>query len=102
MKGEKQLRQKNLILRLLCPLLALLLIFQMAVPVAAKDFPKSWPTAPEIADETGILMEASTGQILFDKGMDEVRYPASTTKVMTALLILENIEDLMKLLLLQM
>ena len=40
MKGEKQLRQKNLILRLLCPLLALLLIFQMAVPVAAKDFPK--------------------------------------------------------------
>lgn len=94
MKGEKQLRQKNLILRLLCPLLALLLIFQMAVPVAARDFPKSWPTAPEIADETGILMEASTGQILFDKGMDEVRYPASTTKVMTALLILENIEDL--------
>ena len=26
--------------------------------------------------------------------MDEIRYPASTTKVMTALLILENIEDL--------
>lgn len=94
MKGDKPLKQKHVSSKLLCPLLALLLIFQMAVPVAAKDFPKSWPTPPEIASETGILMEASTGQILFDKGMDEIRYPASTTKVMTALLILENIKDL--------
>ena len=31
---------------------------------------------------------------LFDKDMNEIRYPASTTKAMTALLILENIDDL--------
>ena len=32
--------------------------------------------------------------MLFDKSMNEIRYPASTTKVMTALIILENIPDL--------
>lgn len=91
------MKQKHPILKLLCPFLALLLLLRTALPVSADtfpEFPESWPTAPEIASETGILMEATTGQILFDKNMDEVRYPASTTKVMTALLILENIEDL--------
>ena len=55
-----------------------------------------WPSAPEIADETGVLLEASTGQVLFDKDMNEIRYPASTTKAMTALLILENISNINK------
>lgn len=95
MKGDNYLRQKHPILKLLCPLLAFILTIQTTVlSVSAKDFPRNWPQAPEIADETGILMEASTGQVLFDKHMDEVRYPASTTKVMTALLILEKIKDL--------
>ena len=79
---------------LLCISLALTLLFGSFSTVQAADFPKSWPQAPEITEETGVLMEASTGQILFDKSMDEIRYPASTTKVMTALLILENVGDL--------
>lgn len=39
-----------------------------------------------------ILMEASTGKILYEKNSNEVRYPASTTKIMTAILVLENCE----------
>lgn len=80
--------------KLFCPLLALFLTLQTPLSASAADFPEGWPAAPEIADETGILMDADSGQVLFDKGMDEKRYPASTTKVMTALLILENIPDL--------
>ncbi len=79
---------------LLCISLALFLLFGSFSTVLAAEFPQSWPQAPEIAEETGVLMEVSSGQILFDKSMDEIRYPASTTKVMTALLILENVEDL--------
>ena len=75
-------------------LLSLSLILSVFSSVQAAEFPSSWPQAPEIAEETGILMEATTGQVLFDKGMDEIRYPASTTKIMTALLILENVKDL--------
>lgn len=87
--------KKNILLKPLCCVLsAFILMLSSYSPVEAAEFPASWPQSPEIAEETGVLMEASTGQILFDKGMDEIRYPASTTKVMTTLLILENIEDL--------
>ena len=75
-------------------LLSLALILSVFSPVQAAEFPSGWPQAPEIAEETGILMEATTGQVLFDEEMDEIRYPASTTKIMTALLILENVKDL--------
>ncbi len=75
-------------------LLSLALILSVFSPVQAAEFPSGWPQGPEIAEETGILMEATTGQVLFDKEMDEIRYPASTTKIMTALLILENVKDL--------
>lgn len=87
--------KKNILLKPLCCVLsAFILMLSFYSPVEAAEFPASWPQAPEIAEETGVLMEASTGQILFDKGMDEIRYPASTTKIMTTLLLLENIEDL--------
>lgn len=38
-----------------------------------------------------ILMEPSTGQILYEKNADEQRHPASVTKVMTLLLAFEQI-----------
>lgn len=37
-----------------------------------------------------ILMEASTGKILYEKGAHDVVPPASTTKIMTAILTLEH------------
>ncbi|MCI9247452.1 MAG: D-alanyl-D-alanine carboxypeptidase [Clostridia bacterium] len=37
-----------------------------------------------------ILMETSSGKILYEKNSNQVRYPASTTKIMTAILVLEN------------
>jgi len=49
-----------------------------------------WPQAPEIASETAILMDGDTGVILYNKGMDEIRYPASITIIMTCLLALEK------------
>ena len=45
---------------------------------------------PEINAEGSVLMDASTGEILFSKNPDKVLEPASTTKVMTAILTLEN------------
>lgn len=38
-----------------------------------------------------ILMESSTGQVLYEKNADEQRHPASVTKVMTLLLTFEEI-----------
>ncbi len=47
---------------------------------------------PAITAETGIVIDARTGVVLYDKFMNEQREPASTTKVMTALLALENLD----------
>lgn len=89
------MNKKYRLQKFLCPLLALFLILTSAGPVLAETGTvAAWPSSPEIADASGVLMEVSTGQVLFDKGMNEIRYPASTTKAMTTLIILENIEDL--------
>lgn len=45
---------------------------------------------PNIISPSALLMDSKTGQILYEKNIDEKLYPASTTKVMTALLLLED------------
>jgi D-alanyl-D-alanine carboxypeptidase (penicillin-binding protein 5/6) len=49
-------------------------------------------TPPEIAGEAGILIDVKTGMVLFEKNPHKKLYPASITKVMTAILVLENSE----------
>lgn len=43
--------------------------------------------------KSAILIEASTGEILFERNADEKLVPASMTKMMSMLLIIENIEN---------
>ena len=47
---------------------------------------------PDITSPTAILVEASTGSVLYEKDADTRRSPASVTKIMTELLIIEAIE----------
>ena len=50
-----------------------------------------WPEGPKVVAETAILMDVDSGEILYAKGIDEKRAPASTTKIMTAMLALEKV-----------
>ena len=50
-----------------------------------------WPQGPKVIAETAILMDLDTGEILYAKGIDEKRAPASTTKIMTAMLAIEKV-----------
>lgn len=45
---------------------------------------------PTIGSDYAVLIDAKTGEVLYDKGMNSPFPPASTTKLMTALLTLEN------------
>ena len=54
------------------------------------SIPEEWPDAPEVAAEAAILIDAESGEILYGKNATKKMYPASTTKLMTALLTLEN------------
>jgi tetratricopeptide (TPR) repeat protein len=44
----------------------------------------------QIISETAVLIDADTGEVLFDKDMHKLMHPASITKIMTALLALEH------------
>jgi len=47
---------------------------------------------PEIKSDSAILMDQKTGKILYDKDLHKKLYPASLTKILTAILILENMD----------
>ena len=48
---------------------------------------------PEIGSSAAIVMEASTGNVLYEKNPDERRSPASITKIMTLILIFDALEE---------
>ena len=48
---------------------------------------------PEVAAPSAVLMEASTGTVLFEKNSHERLAPASVTKIMTLLLVIEALES---------
>ena len=56
--------------------------------VEPKDY--EMPMAPTINSDTAIVVELNSGVVLYSKNINQRMYPASLTKVMTALLTLEN------------
>ena len=72
--------------RLRAGLLALVvLLFSTAAAGSAEA-----ANAPEIASEGAVLYNATSGKFLYEKNANHQYYPASITKFMTALLVLEN------------
>lgn len=65
-------------------LTAALLMSLFALPVFAEEV--------EIAAPSAILIDAATGTVLFEKNADERLAPASVTKVMTLLLVMEALD----------
>jgi len=47
---------------------------------------------PELHAQGAILMEATTGRVLFGKNEHEIMYPASMTKLLTAMIALEYLQ----------
>ena len=70
----------------LCCLIAALLLFGGSIGIETAYA----ATAPQIASEGAALYNATTGQFLYEKNANQQFYPASITKFMTALLVLEN------------
>lgn len=46
----------------------------------------------EIVCKSAVVIESETGKILFDKNAKQKAYPASTTKIITALIAIENLD----------
>lgn len=76
-------------LRITGILLTICMILGTIFPVLAE----TENTSLEISAASGILMEVETGKILYEKDSNTRRSPASVTKVMTLLLIFEQLES---------
>lgn len=58
---------------------------------AAEDSPAySADEPPALSSPVALLVDRDTGYVLFEQGADEQRTPASITKILTALVVLEN------------
>lgn len=85
------------IFALICALCCLPTAYAVDIPepTLSPDANKYDAEHPELLYEdqlyaaSAILIEASTGKVIFEKNADQVMYPASTTKILTALLALE-------------
>lgn len=62
---------------------------QRAMAIQSNEIP-NWPVGPVVSAESAILIEAETGAVLYAKNIHQQEYPASTTKIMTTLLAVEN------------
>ena len=49
---------------------------------------------PELNSEGVVVMNAETGQIIYGKNQDKQYYPASTTKILTCLVVLDKVKNL--------
>ena len=78
----KQLKRKG-ILALAC----VISIFSMSVCAFAKP---DWPLDTGCQSEAGIVMDLDSGAVLFAQNIHVQEYPASITKLLTALVVVEN------------
>lgn len=60
---------------------------------ADTDAIENWPQGPQIEAGSAVLMDLNTGTILYSKNADTKSYPASITKIMTALLACETLDQ---------
>ncbi len=98
----------KLVQRLLCIIMAMLVLTAVPMscalgeedvfiaPTLPDDAPKYDPEHPENLGEdqlyakSVVLMEANSGKIIFEKNPDAIMFPASTTKILTTMLGIQN------------
>lgn len=72
--------------KIICSLVLTMLLFQYGFCIQSKATEETL----KIYSEAAILIEAETGEILFEKDIYARKYPASTTKILTAIIALEK------------
>lgn len=70
--------------------LALALSVSILAPLATIAKPANATINPNIQAKSAIVLDYETGEVIYSKDANEIRYPASTTKLMTALLLAEH------------
>ncbi len=82
---------KNRIIKISNLLLAeMIMLITILLPYYQVNAEEYWPSSVDVNSTSAIVIEQETGAILYSQNDKEKLYPASITKVMTALIALEN------------
>ena len=85
---------KRILAMLLCAVLSLSMVVVPQMDVLAEETGENIQNSDvEVQAPSAVLMEASTGSVLYEKDADTRRAPASVTKIMTMLLIFDALES---------
>ena len=93
MSKTKKQKNRDVMKRVICLILALAMILTIllsTVIAMAAESETFWPSGISVGSQSAIVIEASTGTVLYEKNADEVHYPASITKILTGLVAVEN------------
>ena len=81
----------GIIKRVLCLFSCFLLLFVLNTPgVTVVQAADNSIEVPELVSETAVVIDAETGQVLYQKNKDQKMAPASITKIISAAVALEN------------
>ena len=98
---EQSVRRQNrsnpfgVILLTVCLIISLIIIDTSFIPFFSIDIAKpayALTPSPDVTASSAILIDAKTGEILYSKDIHKQEYPASMTKIITALLTLEHLK----------
>jgi serine-type D-Ala-D-Ala carboxypeptidase (penicillin-binding protein 5/6) len=75
-------------------ILSLIMVFTFLTSIATPTFAEEKTTGVELVDnaKSAVLIERDTGTVLYNKNSNEMLPPASMTKIMTMLLVMEAID----------
>lgn len=82
--------KKRLINKAISLLLSVVMIFMLAIMPARVSYAAEG--AVSISAPSAILLEATTGKVIYEQNPDQICYPASITKIMTMLIAFEALE----------
>ena len=74
-------------------IISVLLCILMLVPLSVTSFAEGENITDNLSAKSAVLMEMSSGRVLLSKNPDEKLPPASITKIMTMLLVVEALEE---------
>ena len=88
-------RNKRLIMCIMCLIFIFTSVYagMSRVTCIAQEQTQGENSGIELKSPSAILMEASTGQVIYEKDADTSLHPASITKIMTLILIFDAIKD---------
>lgn len=71
-------------------IISLILTFAISLSIGSTAFAAENSQPPQLYAKAAVAIDAETGEVIYEKNLDNKVYPASTTKLLTALLLTET------------